>query len=95
MLINKGFTQGDTVSLKLVNGDEIIARFEEETADTVKINRPLAITISQQGLGMIPWMFLSESETFTLNKTHVFTMSASKKDAADQYLQGTTGLALR
>jgi len=94
MLISKGFTQGDIVSLKLVNGDEIIARFEEETADTIKITRPLAITVSQQGLGMIPWMFLGETDTFTLNKTHVFVTVASKEDAAKQYLEGTTGIAL-
>ena len=94
MLINKGFTQGDIVSLKLINGDEIIARYEEDTPNTIKITRPLAITISQQGLGMIPWMFLGETDTFTLSKTHVFTMVFSKEDAAKQYLEGTTGLAL-
>jgi len=94
MLINKGFTKGDVVSLKLVNGDEVIARFEEDTADSIKISRPLAITIGAQGLGMIPWMFLAETETFTLNKSHVFTVVPSKPDAANQYLEGTTGLAI-
>lgn len=95
MLINKGFTQGDIVSLKLVNGDEVIARFEEETVDTIKVSRPLAITIGPQGLGMIPWMFLAETETFTINRSHVFVVTPSKKDAASQYLQGTTGLAMQ
>lgn len=95
MLINKGFSQGDVVSLKLINGDEIIARFEGETTDEVKINRPLALTMGAQGLGMIPWIFLAESEDFTLKKSHVMAMATSKKDAADQYMQGTTGIALR
>lgn len=94
MLINKGFTAGDIVSLKLINGDEIIARYEEDTPNTIKITRPLAITISQQGLGMIPWMFLGETDTFALSKTHVFTIVASKEDAAKQYLEGTTGISL-
>lgn len=95
MLIDKGFTNGDIISLKLVNGDELIARFDSETADEVKITKPLAITISAQGLGMMPWMFLAEKDTLTLRKQHVFTMAPSKKDAADQYTQGTTGIALR
>ena len=43
---------------------------------------------------MIPWMFLGETDTFTLNKTHVFVTVASKEDAAKQYLEGTTGIAL-
>ncbi len=94
MLIDKGCSPGDTVSIKLVNGDEIITRLEEETGDTVKINRPLAITIGPQGLGMIPWMFLAEKDTFTLQKSHLFCMAKAKKDAAAQYIQGTTGIAL-
>jgi hypothetical protein len=95
MLIQKGFSDGDIVSAKLVNGDEIIARFEEETAEYIKVSRPLAITVGAQGLGMIPWLFLGESETFKLKHSHVFAVVQAKKDAADQYLQGTTGIALR
>lgn len=94
MLIEKPITEGDVVSLKLLNGDEIIARFDGETSTEIKINRPLALTAGAQGLGMIPWIFLAEKETFTLQKAHVFVMVPSKKDAADQYLQGTTGIAL-
>lgn len=95
MLIDKGFSAGDVVSLKLVNGDEIIARFENETADEIKISRPLAITIGAQGLGMMPWMFLGEKDAVTLKRNHIFVMMTSKKEAADQYMQGTTGIALR
>lgn len=95
MLINKGFTSGDVISIKLINGDEIIARFENETATELTIAKPLGITIGQQGLGMIPWMFLGEKDTFTLKKDHFFVAVHSKKDAADQYIQGTTGIALK
>ena len=94
MLIEKPISEGDVVSLKLLNGDEIIARFDGETATELKINRPLALTAGAQGLGMIPWIFLAEKETFTLQKAHVFVMVPSKKDAANQYMQGTTGIAL-
>ena len=95
LLMKKPYTQGDVVSLKVVNGDELIARFEEETDTTIKINRPLALTMGPQGLGMIPWFFLAEEDTVTLQKSHVFAIAISKKDAADQYMQGTTGIALR
>jgi hypothetical protein len=95
MLLQKPITDGTVISLKLVNGDEIIARYDGETDTTVKINRPLALTMSGQGLGMIPWVFLGDTESFTLNKSHIFVMVPSKKDASDQYMQGTTGIALR
>jgi hypothetical protein len=95
MLIDKGFSQGDIVSLKIVNGDEIIARFEEELGNTYKISRPMAITISPQGLGLIPWMFFGEGDVFQIKKDHVFVLVRSKEEAAKQYLQGTTGIALK
>lgn len=94
MLIEKGFSNGDIVSVKIVNGDELIARFEEETEETVKLSKPLAITMSQQGLGMIPWIFLGDDETVTVKKAHIFVIVNSKKDAATQYRQSTTSIAL-
>jgi len=95
MLIDKGIAVGEVVSIKLSNGDEIIGRLEAESVDEVKIEKPLAITIGPQGLGMMPWMFLSAKEVYTLKKIHIYAMQPSKKEAADQYMQGTTGIALR
>jgi hypothetical protein len=94
MLISKPITEGSVVSLKLVNGDEIIARYDGEDSDSIKINRPLALTMGAQGLGMIPWLFLGDTTSFSLKREHVFVMVSSKKDAADQYMEGTTGIAL-
>lgn len=94
MLIEKPISSGDVVSLKIVNGDELIARYESETTEEIKINRPLALSAGPQGLGMMPWIFLGDKETISIKKSHVFVMVPSKKDAADQYMQGTTGIAL-
>lgn len=94
MLIDKGFSNGDVVSIKLTNGDELIARLESETVDEVKISKPLLVTISTQGLGMIHWIFLGDRDTVTLSKPHILAMVPSKKDAADQYIQSTTGISI-
>jgi hypothetical protein len=50
--------------------------------------------MAQGGLGMMPWMILGSDEFFTLQKIHVMAMGLSKKDAAKQYTEGTTGIAL-
>ena len=94
MLLEKPITTGEVVSIKLINGDEIIARFETEDSSGITILKPLAITVGPQGLGMMPWIFLGDKDTMTLKKEHVFVMVKSKKDAANQYMQGTTGIAL-
>jgi hypothetical protein len=95
MLISKGITIGEPVSIKLISGEEIIARLEEETSDKVKIYKPLSVNIGPTGLGMMPFMFLAASDTLEIKTQHIIAMSSSKKEAADQYVQGTTGLALR
>jgi hypothetical protein len=95
MLINKGFSNGDVVSIKLINGDEIIAKFEKEDTDTITVNRPLALTMNGQGLGMIPWVFLGKDGDITLRKANTFFIVESKGEASKQYLEGTTGIALR
>lgn len=95
MLINKGISSGEVASIKLISGEEIIARLEEETATQVKISKPLLVTIGPQGLAMMPFVFLAASETMSLKQEHIMTMNSAKKEASDQYLQGTTGIALR
>jgi hypothetical protein len=94
MLINKGFSNGDVVSIKLVNGDELIARFESDDTDTITVSRPLAITMSAQGMGLIPWVFLGKDDSVTLRKKSTFFIVPSKAEAAKQYVEGTTGLVM-
>ena len=95
MLITKGVAVGEIVSIKLITGEEIIAKLEEETTDHIKVNRPLTVSLGPQGLGMIPFVFLAQNDSIKLNMNHVLVLAAAKKDAADQYIQGTTGIALK
>lgn len=95
MLIDKGISQGEVISIKLSNGDELIGRLESESTEEIKVERPLAVTIGPQGLGMMPWVFLGARDVHSIKKIHIYSMMPSKKEAADQYMQGTTGIALR
>jgi hypothetical protein len=94
MLLEKQTASGDVVTIKFMNGEEIIARLEEETEDTVKVTKPLTVSLGPQGLGMIPFLFLGGKDTIVLKKQHIIAMCSSKKDAADQYRQSTTDIAL-
>lgn len=95
MLLSKPITIGEVVSIKLISGEEIIARLEEDNSDAVKLNRPLSVSIGPQGLGMMPFMFLNGADNVTIKQSHIIAMCIAKKDAADQYIQGTTGIALK
>jgi hypothetical protein len=95
MLINKGITAGEVVTIKLTSGDEIVARFIEDTANGYKISRPTMITVTPQGLGLVPYAFTVPSDTEIVIRDHAVAMiAATEKQFADQYLQGTTGIQM-
>ena len=66
MLLQKQIAPNDVVSIKLINGDELITRYISETSNTIEIERPLALTMGAQGLGMIPWVFLGDRKEMSL-----------------------------
>ena len=94
MLISKGVSKGDTVSIKLISGEEIIGRLDDDTTEYIKLNRPKSVSIGAQGLGMMPFMFLGGSDNVTIKHNHIIVMVPAEKTASDQYVQGTTGIAL-
>ena len=64
-------------------GEEIIARYEADAPDHVKVDKPLALVQGGNRLGMIPWLFLANSDTIKINKTAIVAVPMlSKKDAA-------------
>lgn len=96
MLINKGISAGEVVSIKLISGEEIIARLEEDGTQQIKITKPLLVAAGPQGLGMMPFVFLATSDSvMTIKQDHIITINPAKKEAATQYLEGTSGIALR
>lgn len=95
MLIDKGTTAGEVVSLKLNSGEEIIAKLVEETATGYKVSKPLVLSMNQQGLGMIPFMFTNDMEKdLVINKGSVIVITTCEQQFANQYIQGTTGIKL-
>lgn len=96
MIIDKGVSQGDVVTLKLTSGEELVARLDEETATHYKLSKPMVIGMGQQGPGLMPYLFtVSTDKVVPLAKTTVTVIVASDKQFADQYLQSTTGIQLR
>jgi len=94
MLLEKTIKEGDIVTLKLTSGEEIIARYDEEGSDYIKVTKPMALVAGGKNIGMMPWIFLSEVDSVKIQK-HAIVVGPvnSKKDAAQQYLEGTTGIA--
>lgn len=94
MLINKGLSEGDIVTIKTSAGEEVIAKFIEETDSYVKINRPMVLAASSKGIGMAQYLItVDPDKDIKLNKP-VFIIEKTDDDAAKQYLQYTTNITL-
>lgn len=96
MLIDKGVTPGEVVTLRIVSGEEVVAKLVEETETSYKISRPMTITLSGQGIGMMPFVFTTPPDkNLEINKSTVTMISPTELNFADQYISGTTGIDLK
>lgn len=95
MIIETPYKNGDTVSIKLMSGEEVVARLDEETATGVKVKHPMMLVANQQGVGLGPFMFTVNGDaTFNLKNTSILCIAKTEKEMASQYIQTTTGLAV-
>lgn len=95
MIIETPYKNGDTVSIKLTSGEELVARLDEETNEQIALHKPLMVAATQQGLGLAPFMFTVSPETkVKLNKTNVLCVVKTDEQMASQYIQSTTGIAV-
>jgi hypothetical protein len=95
MLIDKGVTVGEVITLKLTSGEEIVAKLVEEGPVYYKLSRPMVIGMGQQGPGLMPYLFtVHPDKEVKLNKMVVAMAEATDKQFADQFIQSTTGIKL-
>ncbi len=95
MLIDKGVSVGEVITLKLTSGEELVAKLTEETATYYKLSKPMVIGMGAKGPGLMPYLFtVSPDKEIKLLKTTVTVAEATDKQFADQFVQSTTGIAL-
>lgn len=95
MLINKAkYTVGDTVSFKLVSGEEIIGKLLSEDNNSVVIERPLMLAMTQKGPAMAPvLMTVDPKVTLSFNKDSISILPVeTDKEISNQYTLQTTGI---
>ena len=95
MLIDKGVSAGEVVTLKLTSGEELVARLNGETDTHYKLSKPMVIAMGAKGPGLMPYLFtVAPDKDINLNKNTVTVAVASDKSFADQYIQSTTSIHL-
>ena len=93
MLINKGVSHGDIVTIKLTSGEELVAKLVDDNPMQIKIARPLVLTMGQQGIGMVPYLFtVDPDKNISMNRSTITVLETTEESAAKQYINATTGI---
>lgn len=94
MLIDLPYKNGDTVSLKLSSGEEIVSRLEEETPTSFKLSKPMVLIAQAEGLGLAPYMYsVSPTAKFSILTSSVSCIAKTQEEIAKQYISTTSGIA--
>jgi hypothetical protein len=95
MLISKGFSEGEVVTLKLTSGEEIVAKLVEDGPLHYKLKNPQVIGMGPKGPGLMPYLFTVNPNTeVKLQKSTVTVAEATDEQFAKQFIESTTGIAL-
>jgi hypothetical protein len=94
MLIDVGFKDNDLVTIKLVTGDEIMARFREEKPQSYKVHRAVTLQPTAQGLAMVPYaMTVSDDTSLEILKSSCVFITKTRSEIEPAYIQATTGIS--
>lgn len=94
-MIVQNLTKGSIVTVKVLGGDELIARLDEEytKGKNIKMIKPLVVLMGQERFGLIPFMLTAEEGTIIeLSYDKILCVAKTIKGVADEYVQQTSGL---
>ena len=92
----------DVKVLKLITGEEVIARVsEEEHSDLLTLNKPMTLQMippntstGQMRFAMLPWMKAAKNNKVTISIEHILVTDEASDQTEKNYLQVVTGLSL-
>ncbi len=93
MLIEIPYKSGDTITIKLSSGDEVIGRFESKDDANYHLNKPMTFIMGPQGLGLVPYLFSAAKDAkIAISRNFVISVSKTDAEISKTYIHQTTGL---
>ena len=91
----------DVKVLKLITGEEVIARVTEEKNNLITLEKPMTLQMippttstGQVGFAMVPWMKAAKNDKVTISIEHILVTDEASDQTEKNYLQVITGLSL-
>ena len=91
----------DVKVLKLITGEELIARVIEEKNNLITLEKPMILqmmapdrTTGQIPFALVPWMKAAKNERVSISTEHIIAEDEGSEQTQKNYLQLVTGLSL-
>ena len=91
----------DVKVLKLITGEEVIARVSEERSDLITLEKPMTLQMlppntstGQVGFALVPWIKAAKNDKTTISIEYVLVTDEASDQTEKNYLQVVTGLYL-
>ena len=90
----------DVKVLKLITGEEVIARVSRESSNLLILDRPMILQMmpanqqGQVGFAIVPWLMAGNSEKITISIEHILAEDVVNSEVEKNYLANVTGLTL-
>lgn len=94
MLLDKPITAGSTITIKLISGEELLARYESQNAEELIVSKPAVLAANNNGMGMVPWVISAQSRQVKLLKSTVVAWMATDDEIARSFVEATSGIKL-
>ncbi len=93
LISNNKYDQGDVVSFKLVNGDEIVAKIISQNDGMWELSKPCTVLPSPKGIGLVQSLFTADqNKNITIKDQHVIMHQLCVKEVGNHYFEVTTGI---
>ena len=99
MIVENSLKKNDTVTLKLLSGEELVASFQEESDKGYVVDKPVQLVSvpqenGQMGVQFHPYLVTSANTQFTINSSLVVTICPCSEQVSKMYLEQTTSIQL-
>lgn len=98
MLVQSKFKQDEILLLRLVTGEELMGKLEEENAIHYKIKKPALVVVGQNQEGKLvfdlqpPMYSMDINKSVEIMKTGVLMATYPRDDMKNGYIKGTSGI---
>ena len=87
------FKINEVQTIKIANGDELVAKIGAQDDDTITVFSPLTVIPGPQGIQLLPSLFTTELDcAVTINISNISMVADVREQVRDSYLEATTGI---